>query len=80
MILTLALASAAALTYGSSPRRSTERSTTASFPLALLVLTTCCLPPRSVARIRQAAFADRLALRWVGDGMVMIAFDCPIRL
>ena len=58
----------------------TERSTTAPFPLTLLVLTTCCLPPRSVTLIRQAALADRLALRWVGDRMVMVAFGCLIRL
>src|SRR5271166_4724182 len=58
----------------------TERSTNASFLFTLLVLTTCCLPPRPVALIRQAALADRLALRWVGDGMVMVAFGCPIRL
>ena len=57
----------------------TERSTNASFLFTLLVLTTCCLPPRPVALIRQAALADRLALRWVGDRMVMVATGRLIR-
>src|SRR4051794_9212278 len=64
---------------GTSPRRLTERSTTAAFPFALLILTTCGLPPRSVARIGQTALAGRLALRGVGDGMVMVSIGRLIR-
>src|SRR5437763_1846706 len=52
----------------------------AACPFALLVLTTRRLPPRPVAPIRQAALAGRLAVRRVGDRMVMVAFGGPIGL
>src|SRR5690242_8946713 len=46
---------------------------TAAVPSGPLVLAAGRAPPRPVAPIRKAALAGRLALRGVGDGMVMVA-------
>src|SRR5258708_2317333 len=45
----------------------------------LLVLTARQLAARSVARIRQAALANRLSLGWVCDGMIMVGTGRLIR-
>ena len=50
-----------------------SRAGTAAFPFALLVLTMCCLAPRSVAVIRQATLADRGALRRIRNRVGMAA-------
>src|SRR4051794_395661 len=48
------------------------RAGAAALLLALLVLAARRLSSRAVARIRQAAFANRLTLRRVCHGMVMV--------
>jgi hypothetical protein len=55
-------------------RRPRARAGTAAVPSGRLVLAAGRPPPRSISRIRQVALADWLALRRVGDGMVMVAF------
>ncbi len=56
-----------------------SRAEAVAVPLALLVLSTCCRPPRPVTQIRQAALADRLALRRVGDRMIVVTLSNLIR-
>src|SRR5690348_5273257 len=55
------------------------RAGTGASPFAFLVLAARGLAPRSVAPVRQVAFAGRLALRRVGDGVVVVAAGRLIR-